>query len=261
MAKIVSAKQRILDLLNELNLPPKALTAINVKFGQPEVLPDEGLVNTKVTISAVPGRGYSGSVDITYRRLAIGEILQAPTLRSLDPFTEDLVLASINNAFGLFLTVDDMQPFDIPEIPAGESQVLQLRAKEGSLGWLGGVDITLEHAKPTLDLVVGIRTLPIFRHFAEPSKGLNARMVTWGTDFSSLQAAIKLNYKGEYTDWDALQDACARVGIPGWTQGTAVDKATSEVPDSNPAFQRVVIQQLAVSAGMSGPIYLHYNPL
>ncbi|MNR38220.1 hypothetical protein D3C85_1563020 [compost metagenome] len=86
-------------------------------------------------------------------------------------------------------------------------------------------------------------------------------MLTWSKDFTSVRDAIALSKTGYYADWDALQAACTYMGIPSWGQNRIVDKATSEVPDANPAFDRVVIQSSVLGNQIEGPIYLHYNVL
>ena len=70
-----------------------------------------------------------------------------------------------------------------------------------------------------------------------------------------------MDKSGNYTDWDALVQACAFMGIPSWLQRPAQDRATADVPDANPLFDRVVTQYPVYSDGMEGMLYFHYNVL
>ncbi|MNR57901.1 hypothetical protein D3C85_1787670 [compost metagenome] len=86
-------------------------------------------------------------------------------------------------------------------------------------------------------------------------------MQTWGIDFTSIRDAIK-PVNGKYTDFTKVQVACTYFGIPAWAEGSITDNATSAVPDSNQAFDRVVIQKNVYGWGaLKGDIYLHYNNL
>lgn len=259
--KPVTSTSKIIDELNVLNVPPKTFTEMNVSLQDIEVI-DTETANTKLTVMSVPGRGYYNNVDIYYKRLVLGDIIQDADVRSLDEFTPESVVKLLNGAFGLFLTVDDFEEFTTPTVADGESVELTLTARATSRGFIGGAVINLTHSKAFLDSVVGIKILPVRKHPDVVNSKMSARMVTWDVDFTSVRDAIKPTNPGEsYTDWAALQTACSYLGIPGWNKGAIADYPTSAVPDSNPAFDRVVVQTSFYSDQMIGPMYLHYNIL
>lgn len=258
---MIDSKDKLIALLNLNNLPPKDFTENNIRFSAPEVYEGPNGINTQLTVTGVPGRGYAGSVDIYYRRLPLSNAIGNPVIASTTGFTVESILAGVNNAFGLFLDTEDFEPFEIPALKLNESAKLTLQTRSDSLGWVGRLEIELQYNRPDLLQVVGIRALPILKHPVKVGQFQSARMLTWGLDFTSLQELIKPNYKGRYEDFDALQAACAKLGLPAWTNGLVGDYATSLVGDSNPLFKRVVIQPTILSGAMAGQLYFHYNPL
>jgi hypothetical protein len=255
----MDSKEKLLDLINDLNQPRKELNNINVKFTG--IVPANETGETILTVAGVPGRGYSGSVDLTYNRLNLTEILDGKTVRSPDPLTPDSFLELVNNAYNLFLTALDVGEITIPELGEGEFAQLTLEANEDSLGFIGGATLRLEFGRSWLDQVIGNKTLNELKHPIKVEYKKSSRMVTWNKDFTCVRDAIAPTKKNEYTDWAALQAACAAYGIPAWSPNRIVDQPTSAVPDANPAFDRVVIQSSVLSASLDGPIYLHYNVL
>lgn len=255
----MDSKEKLLDLINDLNQPQRELNDINVKFTG--IVPADETGATVLTVAGVPGRGYSGQVDLTYNRLNLTEILDGKTVRSPDALNPDSFLELVNGAYNLFLTAIDVGEITIPELGEGEYAQLTLTANEDSLGFVGVATVRLEFGKSWLDQVVGNKNLKELYHPITVSYKQSARMLTWNKDFTCMRDAIVVSKTGYYTDWDALQVACASMGIPSWNQNRITDQPTSAVPDANPAFDRVVIQQSVLSAGMDGPVYLHYNVL
>lgn len=264
MATANTSTGKLIETLNELNLPPKTFTEINLELDSPSPIDGEAAGRTRLLVKSVPGRGYYNDVQITYNRINLPDAITADAdIRSINDFTVDSIIGLINNSFGLFLTADDLDDFTPPTLGQDESTTLIISAKAGSRGFVGSVEITLTHARTPLDVIVALKLLPVRKHIVDPAGNkLSARMLTWGKDFTSVRDAIAINPEtSSYVNWENLQVACQYLGIPGWTQGPIRDVTTSSVPDSNPAFARVVIQDDVVSDGMTGSIYLHYNLL
>jgi len=256
---MATANAKLLELVNAENLPAKLLTEINVTFAAPNPTEDPDR-DTVVTITGVPGRGYTGSVDITYKRVPLSLVAPTANIRSLQPFTKESTVTLLNSMFGLFLTVADFEDFTPPVLNHDEAATLTLTALETSKNFTGSIEVEFFIGRPQLEAVVGARILGVLKH---PISNLtrSARMATWGIDFTSLRDAIR-PLKGTYTDFDRVQVACAFFGIPAWVKGAVVDYATSAVPDSNPAFDRVVIQKNVNGGGaVQGDMYFHYNNL
>lgn len=250
---------KLLDLLNEANVPEKLLSAANVRLVSP-VPEDHNGRNTRLTIESIPGRGYFGEVDIFYRRIPLTDhVADQDVVRSEVPLTAEALIQLLNSTYGLFLSVDDFDAFSVPELTPGSNELLTLTAKTDSLGWLGSITIDFTYGKPYLDAVVGTKALNVMNHPVELGGLQSARMLTWNVDFSSIRDAILPNGDGTYSDWATVQGACASIDIPPWEQGSIQDYPTSAVPTSNQAFDRVVVQMAVVSDSLIGPIFLHYN--
>lgn len=256
----MDSQTKILDELNVLNDPSRPLTKIN--SGLQNVLYEGFNGLTRVTLVSVPGRGYSGELDLTYRRIDITPIVDAGTIQTPEPMTPAKLLEMVNNVWGLTLTTDDVDPFDVSTPTEDVSTDVYLSVVSESLGYVGAGQLMIQHGRYTLQQVVGRRRLNELMHpVAGPLRGKSSRMMTWDKDFTSVRDAIRPDAFRRYSDWDRLQNACAAYGIPVWTERTITDHATSEIPDANPAFDRVVIQSVVESAEIFGPLYFHYNVL
>lgn len=253
---------KILDEVNEVNLPKYPLVdQLNVNLVNVGVIDAED-ANTEMTIQAMPGRIYTGDVTIRYKRLDLTEILAGADVRGLEPFTKQMIIDLLNTQFQLFLTLEELEDFDAPELEIDQSATITLTAKADSRGFIGTADIDLMYGKTLLDSVVGSRTLLQYRHPIDVLTRRSARMETWGQDFTSIRDAIKPKAGSSlYSDWAVVQAACSYLRIPAWTQNTIQDFPTSEIADSNQLFDRVVIQRSVVSNEMVGDVYLHYNIL
>lgn len=255
-----TAVDKLIGLLNEANQPPKIFTEGNIKLGD-FVASEDPEFNTEMIVRAVPGRGYIGQKPVRYQRLDISTIVLDATLRSQVQFTPEAIVSMLNVKLKLFLSVDDLEPFDIPELTEGQTETVVIQTKPSSAGFFGEFSVVLEFGKSWLDQVIGVRVLKTLNHPADETlRKKSARMMTWSKDFTSLRDAIKVT-GGTYTDFQALQVGCAYMGVPTWSPGTITDQPTSAVPDSNPAFDRVVIQEDVNSGSLEGSIYLHYNNL
>lgn len=254
---------RLLSEANEKNSPKRPLTLINVAPQTPVPLEGDEKHNTQVTIQGVPGRTYIGEQTLLYKRISITDALADLQLRNIVPFTTQMVVDMVNTQLGLFITLDDLEPFTPPELALNETKTLVLTSKADSFGFIGEVEISLMYGRTLLQSVIGIRLLKLFAHPNDPTLGKQSgRMATYGIDFTSLRDSLLPNpLTRSYTDWDTFQSACIYLKIPSWNQGTIVDQPTSAVPDSNQAFDRVVIQTSVNSAYILGPLYFHYNLL
>lgn len=257
----MNSADKLRRLLNDTNLPPKEFTEVNLRMDPPVTDVGDGY-NTRLGLEGIPGRGYYGTDEVFYRRIDLATINRQTPIRSAVPLTPQVVIDLFNAVTGLFLTPDDVEPFIAPELSEGGSAVVTIVALPTSLGFTGSADIPLEYGRSWLDSVVGVRTLPVLKHPIDRlDYRLSARMLTWSKDFTSLRDSLLPDKTGKYSNWAVLNAACLEMGIPSWGQSTVVDYATSEISDSNPSFDRVVIQRNVYSASMLGDLYFHYNIL
>jgi hypothetical protein len=274
MSTLTPSGEKLVILLNETFVPPTIFDDTRISFGVPTDAPGDATdYDTVVIGSAIPGMGYFGDAEIHYTRVPLIN-LGTVTLASLSVFTPATLIAALNAQCEAFLDVTDFVSFTIPTIPNGGSAPLTLTADPSSLGWKGAITLTLLHDKPQLSAVVGAKTLNAMVSPDAAGNAVNGRALLFNVDFTSFRDAIKpmalpiqpgWNYMG-FTDYAALADVCARIGIPGfpapWVASQVADYATSQIADSNQNFDRVVVMGYVPSGPMyPGPLYFHYNLL
>lgn len=253
----MDAQDKLLAELNALNDPVREFSRRNIGF----INPVGAGAEISVTVVAVPGRGYSGTTDINYKRYDLAEIDQT-VIRTPELLTPELLVELLGNKVGAPLAVEDLQVIEIYQPTEGDPQYIDLAAKQGSLWVVGSGQVVVELGKYWLEQVVWRRRLSELQH---PTSRLlqraSGRMLTWGKDFTSVRDAIRPDAYRQFSDWPRLQACAAAYQIPSWEPDIVVDRSTAEVPDANPAFDRVVVQANVASNYLSGPLYFHYNLL
>jgi hypothetical protein len=139
--------QNVLDLLNTANNAtiPVPITTAQVTLGAPAVVADEALDdNTTVVVSAVALGGYTGNVEITYRRLRLNASVVTPATGFLT--NDTTTLASLKTAIATALNLLEAE-FDLTgTLPAtfGEITVMTLTSVATSLLYVGTINVNAE---------------------------------------------------------------------------------------------------------------------
>lgn len=143
-----ASRLKIFQALTAENPPPIPFSDDTVTLSDPVVSvdPQPGCGdewNTKVTVTAKPGSGYSGSVDVYYRRSNLQKFLGTNVLIQECRFTPESIIAALNSCYNSFLSLDDLEPIDPANLPchAGVLRCLELTALDNSLGWFGVVRV------------------------------------------------------------------------------------------------------------------------
>lgn len=140
----------LLNLVNANNLIQQPLTALDVTFSDPIV--DIGSNwNTKVTVSAVPGSRYTGSVDVCYTRPHLVELNNSVINNMLSevPFTPEIILDFLNTSRGTDFQYSDVENIPIPLLCVGEIASINLTMKSNSLAWIGDTNISVLYGLPS----------------------------------------------------------------------------------------------------------------
>lgn len=267
------SEQKLTDLLNISNLPPKLFDHTRLTYGAPQAVAGSGY-DTQVVATGIPGKGYYGDQTISYSRIDLSVLASKVSLFDVNPFTVDSIVSMINAQYATFLETSDLVPPSIPTLTqGGASGTVTLTADTSSIGWKGTVDITITYGKPPLTSVIGSKMLSTLKWADYPYR--NGLEMLWKIDFTSFRDALAVKYYqanpiylsfNGFTDYEKISDICIKLGIPwfpgpGWNQQVS-DHATSEVPGSNTAFDRVVVMA-PVQAGFfrtyDGALYFHYN--
>lgn len=254
-----TGSDKLRKLLNDTFSPQKEITENNVIFETPTTDVTEDY-NTTMTIRGVPGKGYYNSVEIKYKRIDLAQLGDSVEIFKEGQHTLEEICTYLNNGYNTFLSVEDLEPVVIPVLPVGGSDYITLTAKSSSVGWTGSVDIAIGYGKPSLSIMLGKNSLGILNH----PGGFNDFPVAWALlyyqDFTCIRDALKINTAtGGFTDKLVVQALTSKLGIPNWVENSPRDYPTASIPDSNQAFDRVVVQSYIGSNDMYGPIYLHYN--
>lgn len=254
----------LLELVNNANQPIKPVSRRNVFFGEPlRYLSQDPRLNTRITLIPLYGKGFTQSVDLYYLRLDVSAVLRNVSVASQNTFTQQTLLDAINQQTGEDLRLEDLVPFTIPTLGNGEQAEIELSARPQNLKYINTGKVTVIRGRQFLDVVIKKRDLDAKSHpYPTWGERRSARLVTWGLDFTFVKDAIKPTNNGSFSDWAKVVEACSLLGVPVWRNtGGVFDMPTTHVPDSNPAFERVVIQRAAQSSAMQGDVYLHYNTL
>lgn len=256
---MATSQEKLLQLLNEKNLPYRPFDPVNLVLDQMGPSDEHENANTKIVATGVPGRGYSGSVEVWYSRLSL-IAFEGILIRDENFFTPQTLLDEINKRLEVEIFLDDLEPFTVPQIDDGNPHNVTLVAKPDSGGWLDSCTLQVQKGKRFLDVSIYRQDLGAFKHYVSEQSGFkSARMLLWGTDFSSIQREMKI-VASKFTDLDTVRQALITAGLTGsFGLGVPSDRATSQVPDANQKFQRVVTVYLS-SGTYAGALYLHYNP-
>lgn len=157
----MSGFESLLNIVNSDNPIQQPLSASDVVFSDPveDIGPNW---NTKVTITAVPGSRYTGSVDVCYNRVPLDALNNSVinNIISDTPFTPELILSLLNASRDTNFTLSDMKccdcdhdchcgGFDIPDIGLGDVASINLTVKSNSLQWIGDTNVSVLYGLPT----------------------------------------------------------------------------------------------------------------
>lgn len=268
---MINGLDELLELVNTQNDLPTVITEHNVIIDSPRpILPytvvGQGSRNTAVGMKGIDFKGYTGETEVYYRRGDLTGLFAGldPELRARE-FTVESVLGHINSRYGLQLELRDLQPVTVPSFegdPLETIKYAEYRVIDGSYRWLGTVTIQLTYGNPLLTTVVFVQLLPILKHPDDLdllNGRLSGRMQTWGYDFTGWKDRLNIDpVSGEWADFADVQDVGREAGIPYWYNSPVVDLPTTAVPESNPDFERVMVQHVTLGA-VKGPLYFHYD--
>lgn len=145
--KIDVSKSPLANLLALVNLKAtNAYTEDQLTFGAATAAAEGSAKNTTVTLTAVDGKGFTGTADVHYNRLGLDKGVSAPNLT--------LVVAEGSTTAGLLtqaaqqlgLREGEVEWDADVRVPAdGETATAVLKAKDGSYLYVGTLELTLNN--------------------------------------------------------------------------------------------------------------------
>jgi len=147
-------QEKLLAALTALNTPPVPFTLENVVLSPPTSFPGPNPWNTRVTISAVPAKGYSSGLDFYYHRIDLAELGDLAVVSAV-PVTVAGILLVLNNANAALdqdraeLDVSDLEEITLPRMyEHGDATFINLTARANSYGWCGENNLLVAYNLP-----------------------------------------------------------------------------------------------------------------
>lgn len=249
-------------LINAQNSLPVAVTDSHLYFGRPRQ--DVDGVTTILPTVGVIGSEYEGYTDFKYRRIDLAQAFgdTVPVINTPGATSLHRMLPAINQWLGLNLTEEDVQNVNISALAPGQQINLPLQALDQSLGYRGRAYIRFLKKKVFLSVALSQNELDELNHVIDPALNkVSIALTMWDIDFTPDRNAIEV-INGRWKNEAAVQTLLAEHGITGWAESTAnqvKDYSTEEVPGSNKAFRRVVVQTNIDHLNYAGDAYFHYN--
>ncbi len=133
-----------LEMIKQTNSTASALTTGMLTYGLPTV--DTGDRNSIVTVTALAGSGYKGSVNMHYNRVDIATIpgSRSKTFPIGDATKLSDFIPEINEAYAINLSPEDYTDVDLVEFPGvnpNETQNVALVINPDSLCFIGTLTI------------------------------------------------------------------------------------------------------------------------
>lgn len=143
--KIDVSKSASANLLALINLKAaQAYTADQLTIGA--VATNDGALNSVVTLTAVEGKGFTGSVDVRYNRLGLDKGVASPNLTLIVAEGASLSSVLTQAAAQLGLREEEVEWASGTTLPAdGQNGTATLQAKNGSYLYVGTLELSLEN--------------------------------------------------------------------------------------------------------------------
>lgn len=163
--------QLLIELINEDN--SLGLTDELVEFGLPTTTTGEDPPkNTSINVSALPGSGYTGNVDVTYDRVPTSGFVGTVDLTFQLGDAENVsdMIPEINALLNINLTENDYVDAPLPEFEGEPNEVIPviITMDADSLVYLGS--LTIQISAGEIDLASVITTTELTGFFIDPSQ-------------------------------------------------------------------------------------------
>lgn len=160
----LSRQENMLALVNTVTT--YELTGDEFEFGNPTtyVPSGEDTSNTQVTLTSVPGEGFTGDITLYYRRLEIGNTKTAAATEFQMEIDDDVDSVKEKIALEHNLVVSEIDLVGDLPTPGGSNEVVTIEAITNSLLYYGSQSITLLAAEalpsfPSVRIVTDINEM------------------------------------------------------------------------------------------------------
>ena len=262
-----SSEQRLIALINEVNVLPTPLKEGSLYYGKVHPKTD-GSGKIRLPTVTMFDAEYEGYVTFEYRRIDLSAAWGGlkPTLHALGQPTLHRLLPTLNKLLGLNLTPRDVADVNISWLNGNEQANIQIIAAPNSLGYEGSFIVQFTRVRPLLNDVVKQKALETLQH--PDGNDITKRSLalgTWGLDFTEY-TPIMIYY---WTGWGwgvmpQIRQMFADLGFAGIPDAQGeypiIGYTTKQRPESNQAFNNVLIWKDVVGPDYQGDAYMHFNP-
>lgn len=269
-------KDVLVDLINQQNVLPYPLLPDEVLFTAPKVVNGTFPTLVNASVMSIPGSKYDGFASIEWQRMdltsALGEMI--PRVSGLSNGNLHSMLPYIGQELGMELFPEDFLQVDYSSLQENEEVNIQLVATVNSLSYVGSLVIRFTRLRPALIDSFKKLSLDVFNWpgWTKPLEGAAAKrqlsMDIYSQDWTEHYAAVRrhpsYNIPGWPTDLRNLMSTKGYVNWPvGWNN-PCYDYATSQVPEANKDYDRVIVQSIrdiknVQTLPYEGTAYFHYN--
>ncbi len=208
----IASQQLLLDAINRDNgLSNNPLTLTEIGLGLPVASTvNNATFNTYCTVYGLRGQGYSGSVQVKYRRYELDKMFLNLTPMLIDPNLTPTKLSDLlplfNSQYGVALTTNDIVDRDFP---ANTSDILvDLVAKDTNWAWLGQITVRFAQALPFItDSVPANTAIDAINPSITYSDKQRAEYVTYGYDWTDIFSTLSATDAGAGNPITATQMA------------------------------------------------------
>lgn len=263
-------KDVIIGLLNDAVTFPSPLTSDDVFISPPKAVSGPNPTMVEVKVIGLPDGPFEGAIPVRYQRMdlsaAFGDI--RPRIEGASSGSLHALLPLLSEKLGIALYPEDILETDYSYIDQDEQINLQLKADPASLSYVGeGVIMFTRRRYQLSDVVVSANALDVVRFPGDSNTGkAQVNMKTYSTDFTPYYSSVQRhkNYNLPANPTAQRQLMQQLFGWINWPYGWNIplyDYATSEVPEANQDYDRVLVQSLAGATGITyeGTAYFHYN--
>lgn len=274
------SQQMLLDTINRDNgLTANPLTLDQIGMGLPvSTGADNAFYNTYLTIYGLYGKGYHGSVQLSYQRYRLDWMFRGLTplvIANPSPTKHSDLLPLLNDLYGLAWEAGDI--VDVA-IPAGtESDIVTIEFKTTNWAWLGSLDVRFAKTLPYIsDLVTDseLDTINPEMHYSDKPR---AEYVAYGYDWSGIYDTLSVAAAGSGKVLTQAQfDQITTVTTTRYTMATGDNVGEGEISLANAVwggtvradsdskydskdFEFVNTLTLDAASNYTGQLIFHFN--
>jgi len=187
------SQQMLLDAINRDNgLTANPLTLDQIGMGLP--IPtgaDTAFYNTYSTVYGLYGKGYHGSVQLSYQRYRLDYMFRGLTplvIANPSPTKHSDLLPLLNDLYGLAWEVGDI--VDQPIAPGTESAIVTIEMKSTNWAWLGSLPVRFAKTLPYISDLVTNSTIDAINPDMTYTTKPRAEYLAYGYDWTAIYATL-----------------------------------------------------------------------